>query len=331
MGWFKWLLLLLIIAVALLAWYCRPRPPVATTRLELESYGGFAYVQTPSEHKVEIAFLKDANVQETDPATNQPRTVCEVDQLGVDLLVVSGVIESAPVPADRMFDLAGATVTFPDLEAHATALAVNRGTRPTAAPFGPANPGDLAQWEDVKWVAGTTYGQSTSDYPASSLNPNWRSMVDGRVVLTHGEITATNPSDVGVKDSIFEFKSSGGTKTSYKQAMTDRTYFRADVPSDRIVIHLTGATKTTTNPIIIRPVSQGRPVKLKLIGRHVHQTPPVLPVNAAVEHYCAFYQLLQPVPPARDQLIPHLFTGPPVASTTSGQPSPGPYCPPDWF
>ena len=40
MGWFKWLLLLLIIAVALLVWYCRPRPSVATTRLELESVRG---------------------------------------------------------------------------------------------------------------------------------------------------------------------------------------------------------------------------------------------------------------------------------------------------
>ena len=330
MGWFKWPLILLIVLIALVAWYCRPQPPTATTRLELESYGGFAYVHTPSEHKVEIAFLRDASVQEPDPTTNQPRTVCEVDQLGVDLLVVSGVIESTPVPDDRKFDLAGATVTFPDLEANAKTLLVNRGNRPTSSPFGPANPSDIAEWMDVKWVPGTTYGQSTSDYPTSSLNPNWRDLVDGRVVLTHGEITATNPSDVAVKDSIFEFKSSSGAKAAFKQAMTDRTYFRADVPADRIVIHLTGATKSESQ-IIVRPVSPGRAVKLKLIGRHVHQTPPVLPVNAAVEHYCAFYQLLQPVPAAKDQLIPHLFSGPLITSTAGGQPSPGPLCPPDWF
>ena len=330
MGSFKWLLLLLIVLTAFLAWYCRPKPPTSTIRLELESFGGFAYVHTPSEHKVEIAYLKDALVQEPDPATNQPRTVCEVDQLGVDLLVVSGVIESTPAPANRMFDLAGAVVTFPDLEAHATTLVVNRGNRPTAAPFGPANPGNVADWADLKFVPGTIYAQSTTDYPASSLNPNWRSLVDGRVVLTHGEITAINPSDVAVRDSIFEFKSNSGTQAAFKQAMTDRTVFRADVPADRIVIHLTGATETKVNPIIIRPVTPGRPVKLKLIGRHVHQTPPVLPVNAAVEHYCAFYQLLQPIPQAKDQLIPYLFSGPPAASA-GGQPSPGALCPPDWF
>ena len=111
--------------------------------------------------------------------------------------------------------------------------------------------------------------------------------------------------------------------------MTDRTYFRADVPADRIVIHLTGATKSESQ-IIVRPVGPGRAVKLKLIGRHVHQTPPVLPVNAAVEHYCAFYQLLQPVPAAKDQSIPHLFSGPPITSTAAGgQPSPGPLRRPD--
>ena len=81
MGWFKWPLILLIVLIALVVWYCRPQPPRATTRLELESYGGFAYIHTLSEHKVEIAFLKDAFVQEPDPTTNQPRTVCEVDQL----------------------------------------------------------------------------------------------------------------------------------------------------------------------------------------------------------------------------------------------------------
>ena len=85
MGWFKWPLILLIVLIALGCVVLPATTAEATTRLELESYGGFAYVHTPSEHKVEIAFLKDAFVQEPDPTTNQPRTVCEVDQLGVDL------------------------------------------------------------------------------------------------------------------------------------------------------------------------------------------------------------------------------------------------------
>ena len=36
-------------------------------------------------------------------------------------------------------------------------------------------------------------------------------------------------------------------------------------------------------------------VKLKLKGQHAHSTLPELPLNAAIEHYCTFYQLLQPV------------------------------------
>ena len=84
MGWIKGLLIvLLIVVIACVAWYCQPRRPTTTTRLEMESYGGFAYVHTPREHKVEIAFLEDADVQETDPTTNQPTSVCQVDQLGV--------------------------------------------------------------------------------------------------------------------------------------------------------------------------------------------------------------------------------------------------------
>src|SRR5262245_56229658 len=145
MGSFKWLLLLLIVVIACLAWCYRPQRPTATTRLELEAYGGFAYIHTPGEDKVEIAFLKDAHLEEHDPTTNQPRTVCDVDQLGVDLLVVSGVIDSPDRPDNRMFDLAGATVTFPDLKASAKTLVVNRGPRPAAAPFGPANPNDPAE------------------------------------------------------------------------------------------------------------------------------------------------------------------------------------------
>ena len=223
-------------------------------------------------------------------------------------LVVSGVIESTPVPDDRMFDLAGATVTFPDLEANAKTLVVNRGNRPTSAPFGPANPSDIAEWVDVKWVPGTTYGQSTSDYPTSSLNPNWRDLVDGRVVLTHGEITATNPSDVAVKDSDFRVQVQQRYESSL-QAGNDRPHLLQSRRARRIESSfISRRHQDQESRSSLRPLSPGRAVKLKLIGRHVHQTPPVLPFNAAVEHYCAFYQLLQPVPPAKDQLIPHLFS-----------------------
>jgi hypothetical protein len=338
-----WLLALLVVLIVVLVWYCRPKPPGVVTALELESYGGFAYIQPPGANELSISFLKDYKKDEPDPAnpTGPPVTVCEVDQLGVDLLVISGAIASvskgpnlAPIPANRTFDLAGAVVTFPDLSKSSQALVVNRGDRPTG-PFGPADPNNESHWLDLKWVPGTSYAASARsappNYPASTLNPNWPSLIDGRVVLTRGTITAAHPSDVAIKDSIFEFRSKSGARNPFKQAVTDTTQFKADVPSDQIVINLTGAASGITQ-IVVKPSKPGRPVRLKLKGRHVHQTKPELPLDAGIDHFCAFYQLLQPVPDFKDQLIPHRVAGPTIASAGfSGQPSPGPFCPGDWY
>src|SRR5262245_13774150 len=113
MGWLKWVLLLLIVATIVLIWYCRPTPPKATTRLELETNGGFAYIHAAGDSELNVAFLKDARSAELDPLTGAP--VCDVKQLGVELIVISGTIVSVsgpgnpsiPAPANRTFDLKG--------------------------------------------------------------------------------------------------------------------------------------------------------------------------------------------------------------------------------
>jgi hypothetical protein len=287
-------------------------PGGGATRLALESFGGFAYVHSPQDSRLEIAYLRDSN----SPG-------CSVDQLGVELMVISGnIIEPANPPANRIFDMEGAVVTFPDLEASAGTLVATRGQRPNGPPGNPNNPAD---WHDLKWVAGIS-----PDYPNSSLNPNWRDTVDGRVVLTRGVIRGANPSDVVVKDAVFEFRRPSGTGT-FRQAMTDTTMFEAQVPSDRIVMNLSGAKSGITR-IVVTPVASGQPVQLKLMGRHVHGTPGALPLDAPISHFCAFYDLLQPRPAAADQLIPYFSGNPQVgAANRLGQPSPGPYCPGDWF
>src|SRR5512145_2080818 len=114
---FWWILIL--VAVALLWWMYRPKPTVAPeterqalTSLEIEIDGGFAYVVTQPENRLEIAFLADTNV-----------AGCTIDQLGTDLMILAGtLVEPAAPPPGGKFDLEGAVVTFPGLEASHPAL-----------------------------------------------------------------------------------------------------------------------------------------------------------------------------------------------------------------
>lgn len=309
-----WWLIALLILVALWYAFCRGRGPVqGTTRLEIESHGGFAYIPDRPNHRLEIVYLADLKVDG-----------CEVDQLGTELQVVDGnIVEvlGGPTPADKKFSLNGAVVTFPDLEASNLSLAAVRGNRPNG---GPANPGDPIEWEDLKWIAGIG-----PDFPTSSRNPNWRDLpvVDGRLVLKGGRITATPPTDLVAQAGVFEFKIAGSSK--FTQAMTDRTNYTVAVPSSRVVMQLTGADSGITR-IAVEP-RPGRPVQLKLIGLHTGNTGATLPLGSPISHYCAFYQLLDPIPQSTDWLIPHFAGNPKLPpANAAGQPSPGPYCPGQW-
>jgi hypothetical protein len=214
------LLAAIVVLIALVVWYCRPPGP--TIALELESYGGFAYIHSPAENKLEIAYLKDSGPECAEP----------VDQLGTDLMVVSGSIVDPPAWPGKLFEVTGAVVSFPDLEAGPADLKVNRGPRPVGAP---ANPDDATQWYDTKWVAGISSGTPESDYPSHSLDPNWRSLVEGRVVLTRGTIRARHPSDYVMQHTTFEFRTppsaTGGMGKQFTQSLTDSTLFTADVPA----------------------------------------------------------------------------------------------------
>lgn len=306
----------LVFLAAVWSGSCGPSTPersagtaAGSTRLELEAYGGFAYVHNPQNNRLEIAFLKDTDV----PG-------CNVDQQGVDLMVTSGnIIEPSPAPDTKMWDVSASVLRFPDLEAGGGALVATRGPRPTGAPGNPANEAD---WHDLQWVAGI--GQ---EYQNSTLNPDWLSKVDGRLVLTRGVIRAASPSDVVARDAVFEFRRPSGTG-SYSQSITDTTNFEVQVPSNQVVINLSGPP----GRIVVVPIAPGQPVTLRLMARHAPQTSSALPFNGPVEHFCAFYQLLQPVPDASQQLIPYFVGNPKVpAAASAGQPSPGPFCPANWF
>ena len=302
----------LLVAVTLTWTGCgRPTaPPTAAGSAELQIiiHGGFAYVPTVTEQRVEVAYLKDTNV-----------AGCQVDQLGTELVVDAGtIVEPNPPPGTRTFNLASAVVTFPDLESANIPLNAGRGSRP-GPPYKPSTPNE---WDDLKWVPGIS-----PDFPSSSLNPEWRNLVDGRVVLKGGRIKGLAPSQSAIRNAVFEFRKGG--VAAYQHAITERTEYSVRVPSDRVVMHLSGAASGVTR-IVVTPPAPGQPVVLRLNGQHSAQTPAELALGEPVTDFCAFYQLLQPVPPEPDWLIPH-FMG--DASIPSGgvQPSPGPFCPGDWF
>ena len=281
----------------------KANPPTgvqATTPLTILIKGGFKYVHTPADHQIEIAFLKDAPLP------------CDVKQLGLELTVQDGeIVVPATPPADMTFNPAGAVITFGDNAAEP--LTVARGARP-AAPFHPGNPDADTDWEDLQWVPSLA-----PSYPSNPLNPNWRDLVDGRVVLTHGKLVGAKPSDDVAFKGQFQFKRASDA-TTFTQSLTDRTLYTGQMPGDRVIINLAHA-KSGISRIEIKPVA-GRPVKLLLIGNHKAGT---VHVGDVIKDYCAFYELMSPVPPMSERLLP-VYIGDP-SKPLAGQPTPGAYCP----
>lgn len=337
----KWSALLLLLGSSVLAGVSvehqasgsKPR-----VTLEVEMFGGFAYINDAG--KLHAAYLKDtvaakdAKPQATMPP---PGSACHVMQLGTDLKLISGEIVS-PLPAepDRMWDLKNAVVTFPGLASSTEGLDAEPGPRPVN---GPAYPETDSEWSpDLRWVPRIGAGRKGADYPNHQRVADWRAKVDGYLEIPRGVVRASHPSDHDLRWTLFEFKPrnpSGHPGHPFVHALTDRVIWRVAVPGDRVVIALQNASAAPSE-IVIRPVRDNR-VRLKLIGRHTHGTPASLEVGTELDHFCAFYELLETrsmprrPPPFRDRLTPYVkqVLTPSAAPTGSsgGQPSPGPLCP----
>lgn len=301
---------ILIVLVGVTAARCTTTPqPVSSsaTRLEIEVFGGFAYVPSSTDNQLEIGFLKSTTVPN-----------CTVSQLGVDLFVSEGsIVAPATPPPSNRFDVSNAVVTFPGLDDVKGGSKPARGKRP---PDRPGNPNDPAQWTDLKWIPDVNM-----ELPSpSSLNPNWRTMVDGRAVLKGGTLRGLPPSLGGVRNRVFEFRNAKATQ-KFTQAVTDMTRYDVTVPSDQVIIRL--QTSTETREIIVKPTNANRPVKLRFQGRHDSSSD--IADHQPIHHFCAFYQLLQPIPDPEYWLLPHLVPVQPGAGP--GSPSPGRFCPGDIY
>jgi hypothetical protein len=314
--------LLAAVLVALLVAYLWPRP-TASTSVEMEVYGGFAYV--PSGNTLEIAYMKATDFDG-----------CKVTPIGTELQVKDGTdivdAQPNPIPGNKKFNLAGAVVTFPDMTDGGAPIVVRPVDRPNIPPVQPANTDNSADWEDLKWVASTG-----DDFRKTNpLNPAWRDLVDGRVVLTGGKLVGDHPDDPVVQVGVFDFKrgyaAAANTPAVYRQALTDRTKYTVTVPKDQIVLKISGSKAGWTR-IVVKPSSPGGTVKLKLSGLHSHETPGELGVGDPMLDFCQFYQILKPVPSRDQQLIPYFMGKAALASQAPAgqlpsrdQPSPGLVC-----
>ena len=283
----------------------------AMTVVEMTVVGGFAYVY--ENQQVEIGFL-NRSAYACDPSVTSTTTV------GTILRVTGGTITSSNPPPTKEFDLQGTVVTFPGMDPNGSVTALGVG-RPNA-PFKPTNPVPEANWRDLKWVP-----YVRPSYPGS-LNVNWRTLpvVDGRVVLTEGTIKGGKPSNIGATNGVYRFQRASDSVT-FDQAITDRTLYKGQLPGTQVVINLIKGG--TTTQVVVVPQTAGQPVSLVLEGKHDSG-----PATATITHQCGFYELLDPVPPVNQRLIPTLLnavTGLPCTTTGTGGCNPGAFCPGEWF
>jgi hypothetical protein len=316
-----------LIAVAYV-WYSGfpPTASTATTKLEIEIDGGFAYIPKPADNRLSIAFLDDFTHTAKDPQTGTDVVYCDVRQLGTELVVERGDITSTtggPTPSNKTYNLDGAQVTFPALEAANMSLAATRGPRPPS-PGRPVDPDNDGHWADLKFV-----GSLKVEHAGTDVHPDWQNIVNGWLSVKGGTIKGRKPTLVKLVKAGFDFKKGGVSQ--FEQALTDRTEYVVDVPGSSIEIELKNASSGVTR-IVIAP--QGNRVRLKLMGLHDMSKQELKP-GEELKDFCAFYQLLDPRPDPKDWLRPHYVPATVVsASTATPQPigtSPGFFCPGDWF
>src|SRR6185436_18623232 len=135
----------------------------------------------------------------------------------------------------------------------------------------------------------------------------------------------TIPSSPIFKKSHFDFKAN--RVSQFKAAMTDKTIYTVDVPGTNIEIQLSGPAGGFTK-LVIQP--QGNKVELTLTG--LHDMGSTIPGDGApLKDFCTFYQLLQPRPAKAEFLVPHYIESRAGAGGAGALPSPGFFCPGEWF
>jgi hypothetical protein len=291
------------------------KPGPSAIQLEIVIDGGFAYIPSGT-NTLNIAYLNDwkyTGANDLDPETPATTVFCDVKQMGTKLQVKNGDVV-VPGPTQTEFDLDGAVVTFPALQGSSAGLSATRPRR-TSSPFKPGNANDPNHWVDLRFIS------SLRSEHGAKLNPKWKGIVNGAMVVRGGSLKALKPGKFA--GSTFEFRRSG--KPQFEQSMSDRTLYAVEVMADQIEIELD--TDSGVQKIVVRPKpGPTRTVELALTG--IHNMIGGLPVGAELTEHCTFYQLFDPVPQPATWLRPHLM----APHTAVLQPhSPGFFCPGEWF
>jgi len=318
------LTLVAVAAIGLGGYYTDSIQP-QSTRLEIEINGGFAYIPSPNERTLFVAYLNDVlEKQDTDNLPGTPdEVVCDVPQVGTELMVVRGVVDayqgSQPMPESRIFNLDEAKVTFPRLGgAHP---ATNR------SPWKPVPP-KTAGHSDPAWK-NLQYVPRIADHPGLTnrkIINGWKTdtKVNGFMALRGGTLEGMTPSDPVAEMAQFEFKS--GTLSTLVST-TDRTIYRVNVPDDNVDIRFTDSAQGYKR-LVLKPNAPGEAVRLRLRGLHAMNTPPK--DGDELRDFCAFHSLLTPRVDAKDY-VRIFYKAPPRPPSGAGMPSPGFYCSGDWF
>ena len=307
-----------------------------STPLEIEIVGGFAIVQ--ADPRLDIAYLNNPMIKlsDTRPLTTgeSDPVVCNVPQVGTQLEIVRGTITSA-MPANapelpgKIFNLDQKEVTFPALEAGAVGSGPVH-TWPPVPPL-PTPSSNATQWQTLRFIPGLTK-HHTGTGPA----PNWftkvnaagNRIVNGRIRLRGGSITGSVPSRPQMQESHFEFRKVSGGVT-IPAAVTDRAVYSATVVGNNVVILFTNGGTSPIRRLEVAPLVAGEPVKLRVRGNHNGMGPEP---GGKLGDFCTFYSLFDDIPDHEQWLEPFLIQAAGGGGGGLGpQPTPGFYCPMDWF
>jgi hypothetical protein len=166
---------ILVVAVLVFGgatWYFAPAAPAAsqppTTRLVIEMTGGFAFVPTPQQNLLEVAYLNDVDLRENG-----------------NIKVVEHT-KNRPAPATKEFDLDGAVVRFPALEKADKALTFDRHAWNTdpPTPGTPTNPDAEPDWHNLRFVPSILRNGQLA------IRGDWKDVVNGWLELRGGRVTA---------------------------------------------------------------------------------------------------------------------------------------------
>ena len=305
-----------------------------STPLEIELVGGFAIVQ--ANPRLDIAYLNDTSITVSQTRNLKPgetdKVVCNVLQVGTQLEIVRGNIISA-IPANapelpsKIFDLDEKEVTFPALEAGPAGPAPVH-TWPPVPPL-PTPASNATQWHTLRFIPGLTK-HHTGTAPA----PNWFTkvnaagvrLVNGRLRLRGGSITGGVPSRPQMQESHFEFRDVSNT-LSFKAAVTDRAVYSATVVGNNVVIQFSAGGNSPIRRLEVAPLVAGEAVKLRVRGNHNGMGPEP---GGKLGDFCAFYSLFDDIPDHEQWLEPFLIQAG-GSGGTGPQPSPGFFCPFDYF